>query len=198
MTGPETPIWTDLPSDTLPPPQKKPSGLRRPVGPGMIIAIIIGVVLVRGWLMEGVIVGGNSMEPTLKDGEWLLALKCRYGPSHLPARGDIVIFPDPQEGVIVVKRVIALPEEEVIVYGAEVAINGRLLQEPYAQGAEQYSVPERVVVPKESIWVMGDNRDDSVDSRTYGPVKLSSIRGRPVLVMWPFPPRLIPRAQRMQ
>ncbi|NIM05742.1 MAG: signal peptidase I, partial [Armatimonadetes bacterium] len=118
MTGPEGSAYTpERPSYILAPPEKKRSFFRRPVGPGMIIAIVIGVVVVRGWLIEGAIVTGGSMEPTLHSGERLLVLKCRYSDARLPSRGDIVIFPDPQEMGIAVKRVIGLPEEKIVIRG---------------------------------------------------------------------------------
>lgn len=162
---------------------------QRRVGPGLVIVIILGVVILRGWFIEGVIVGGTSMAPTLHDGERLLVLKKVYSPGYLPARGTIVIFEDPLEGGIAVKRVIAKPGELLGVYGTQVYVDGHKLIEPYAQ----VSTPELVqgIVPQGTVWLMGDNRANSSDSRQYGPVRLSAIRGKAVLVMWPPPPRII-------
>ena len=176
------------------PPQRK-SVLLRPVNPAMILAIIIGVVVLRGWIIEGVIVEGKSMAPNLREGERLLVVKKHYSPERLPSRGDVIIFPDPEEGAIVVKRVIGLPGERVDVMGPRVYINGQLLREPYAKATEPAGLTR--IVPQGRIWVMGDNRDDSADSREYGTIRLESIRGRAVMVMWPFPFRVIPRTRQV-
>jgi len=130
------------------------------------------------------------MEPTLREGERLLVLKKNYSSSHLPSRGEIIIFPDPQEGGIVVKRVIALPGEHLTMFGTQVFINGKLLSEPYARGRQPTYLMG--TLPKGKMWVLGDNRDNSADSRVYGPIELGSVRGRAVLVMWPPPPRPVP------
>jgi signal peptidase I len=157
----------------------------------MIIAIILGVVVVRGWLIEGAIVEGMSMHPTLRDGERLVVLKCRYSPYILPSRGDIIIFNDPEGDGVDVKRVIALPGEVIAIRGTRVKVNGSPLDESYAQGRIPVNLVE--TVPEGRVWVMGDNRDSSTDSRNYGPIDLAAIRGRAVLVTWPPPPKRIPR-----
>jgi signal peptidase I len=178
---------------------KKQPFFQRPVGAPMIIAIIIGVIIVRGWLMEGVIVRGESMEPTLRNNERLIVAKKHYSEKHPPARGDIVVFPDPADGGIVVKRVIGLPGETLTFLNRTIAIDGKPLSEPYAHAESPYMIDSlrelslstalRLQVPPDSIFVMGDNRDNSTDSRDFGPVKLDKVRGRAVLVLWPLPPR---------
>jgi len=164
--------------------------LHRPVKPAMIIAIIIGVIFVRGWVFEGAIIEGDSMDPTLRTGERLLVLKRHFNKDNLPARGSIVIFPDPQEDSMVVKRVIGLPGERVGAAGAHIYINERLLDEPYAYYSRRGRIRPRLVkIPEGKVWVLGDNRNNSVDSRFYGAVDLESIRGYAFLRMWPLPPR---------
>jgi signal peptidase I len=165
------------------------SVLQRPVGPGMILAIILGVVLVRGWLIEGLIVSGRSMEPTLHDRERLLVLKKHYSAKNLPSRGDIVIFSAPGDGEPVVKRVVGLPGEVLQTWGSRVFINGELLSEPYAYGRQP--TPRALQIPPGYVYLLGDNRDNSEDSRYFGPIDLQNIRGRAVLVLWPPPPQLV-------
>jgi signal peptidase I len=188
---------SELPSkpDTT---QEKPrSILQRPVGPGMIIAIILGVIILRGWLMEGLIVDGKSMEPTLRDKERLIVLKKHYSNDNPPARGDIVILPAPGDGDVVVKRVVGLPGEAIMIVGSQVSINGKPLNEPYAH-SEHISRPLFLQIPAGSVFVMGDNRDNSDDSRDFGPIDVQTIRGRAAFVMWPPPPRLISSSEQAE
>jgi len=167
---------------------------RRRVGPGLIALIILGVVVLRGWFIEGVVVDGESMAPTIHSGARLLALKKEYTPEHPPKRGEIVTFLEPNTDSIAVKRVIAKPGEIVGIFGTEVFINRRRLTEPYAQGRRAHLLQVRV--PEGSVWLMGDNRDNSTDSRRYGPVSLSAIRGEAVLELWPLPPSVFrPRSR---
>jgi signal peptidase I len=184
-------------------PSHTPPLLQRPVGAGFIFAIVIGVIILRGWLIEGVIVDGNSMYPTLHNGQRLLVVQKHYNSDRLPRRGDIVVLRDPQEKSIVVKRVIALPGEYLIMFDRQVRIddkypednrrameNAKPISEPYAHGEKPTYLMGRL--PSGTVWVLGDNRDDSADSRVYGPVPLSDIRGRAVYSFWP--PKIIPRS----
>jgi signal peptidase I len=172
--------------------EKRPHFLHRPIGPVMIIAIIIGVILVRGWVIEGVIVDGDSMDPTLRSGERLLVIKKHFSKDYLPERGSVVIFPDPQDGGILVKRVIGLPGEAIVGVGNHIYINRMLLTEPYAYYSDLHGDYGATVIPQGKVWVLGDNRNNSTDSRTFGPVALDSIRGYAFLRMWPLPPASIP------
>jgi len=161
--------------------------LQKPVGASFILTIVIGVLILRGWVIEGVIVDGESMHPTLRNGQRLLVVQKHYNSDRLPRRGDIVVLRDPQKKSVVVKRVIALPGEFLVMNGQQVLIDNQALNEPYVKGEKSTYLMGRL--PRGMVWVLGDNRDNSVDSRIYGPVPLSDIRGRALFSIWP--PRAI-------
>jgi len=129
-------------------------------------------------------VEGPSMEPNLWAGEKVLIGKVEYYFSK-PKRGDIVIvrFPDRDEDII--KRVIATQGERISVSGGSVFINGVKLVEPYTQALADRDSPE-VTVPPGTIFVMGDNRNNSHDSRDVGPIPLSDVLGRAYDIVWPL------------
>jgi len=129
------------------------------------------------------------MVPTLKVGDRVLVNKLSYK-FHDVHRGDIVVFDAPpaaQAGNIkdLVKRVIGLPGETLEARDGKVYVNGRLLEEPYLpKGTPTTNLPP-TKVPAGSVFVMGDNRTASKDSRIFGAVKESSIVGRVFLRIWP-------------
>jgi signal peptidase I len=161
------------------------------------LLVILGIAALRLWVIESVIVDGGSMAPTLESDEWVLV-----GKLLKPRRFSVATLIDPQEGETVIKRVVGTPGDTIEIEpadprpvnleGSRVILNGMPLKEPYATSA----LPDRLpptVVPVDSYFVLGDNRDDSVDSRTYGPVTAKSMRGRALLVIYPpLHIRLIP------
>ncbi|MEG2575304.1 MAG: signal peptidase I [Christensenella sp.] len=156
---------------------------------GWVIAVGIAVAVafvVRAFLFELILVDGPSMQPTLHTSERLAVEKVsRY--VGLPARGDIIIvhYPDGTNNNYV-KRAIGLPGETVEVKDSTVYINGEALDEEYTNKEEAYADMQPVVVPQDSIFVMGDNRANSMDSRMVGPIKHEWIVGHAVAVIFPF------------
>ncbi|MEG2625661.1 MAG: signal peptidase I [Christensenella sp.] len=156
---------------------------------GWVIAVGIAVAVafvVRAFLFELILVDGPSMQPTLHTSERLAVEKVsRY--VGLPARGDIIIvhYPDGTNNNYV-KRAIGLPGETVEVKDSTVYINGEALSEEYTNKEEAYADMQPVVVPQDSIFVMGDNRANSMDSRMVGPIKHEWIVGHAVAVIFPF------------
>lgn len=126
---------------------------------------------------------GDSMEPNLHNGEYVLIDKVSYL-LHAPERGDVVVFTPPNESRDYIKRVIGLPGDTVQVTGGQVYVNGVLLDEPYLTGYVNNDMPARVV-EEGRYFVMGDNRNNSSDSRTFGSITPQSIVGRAWLVYWP-------------
>jgi signal peptidase I len=131
------------------------------------------------------------MVPTLKVGNRILVDKLSYD-LHGVHRGDVVVFARPprdqgEPGVHdLVKRVIGLPGERISSQGNQVLINGRVLREPWLPKNEGLGQPiEPQVIPKGHYFVMGDNRTDSLDSRSFGPIAGSLIVGRVVAKVWP-------------
>lgn len=128
-------------------------------------------------------VDGFSMEPTLRTGAFVFVnrLAYRLGDPHL---GDVIVFHyprDPKQEYI--KRVIGLPGDEVVVRDGEVRVNGMLLDEPYIMAEPRYESALRV--PEDSLFVLGDNRNDSSDSHTWGEVPLENVVGKALFVYWP-------------
>jgi len=125
------------------------------------------------------------MEPTFSNGTRLIAWQGSYRAGDLK-RGEIVLIQDPEAETLVVKRVIGVGGDEIRFEEGRVILNGKPLDEPYLNRSEPL-LPDvgRVVVPPDSVFVMGDNRNHSEDSRAYGPVPLNRVRGRPFLAIWP-------------
>ncbi|MBU0492946.1 MAG: signal peptidase I [Chloroflexi bacterium] len=126
---------------------------------------------------------GSSMEPNLHQGQYLLVNKIEYR-LHAPARGDIIVFHYPNNpSDDYVKRIIGLPGETLEIRDGAVYADGVQLDEPYlrAQTTSRYTG----VVPEDTVFVMGDNRGNSSDSRSWGALPLRYIVGRAVLCYWP-------------
>jgi len=131
-------------------------------------------------------VDGFSMKPTLQDGEFVLVNRLAYVMGK-PQRGDIIVFHFPLDpgSQDLIKRVIGLPGDMISVQAGVVSVNGQRLQEPYIAAAPIYSGMWEV--PKDELFVLGDNRNDSSDSHSWGMLPIKEIVGKAVLIYWPFP-----------
>jgi signal peptidase I len=130
-------------------------------------------------------VDGFSMNPTLQDGEFVLVSKINYKLGDVE-RGDIIVFHfpmDPEQELI--KRVIGLPGDTISVQNGVVSVNGQALDEPYIAAAPAY--PGEWVVPEGHLFVLGDNRNDSSDSHSWGYLPLEKVVGKAVVIYWPPP-----------
>jgi signal peptidase I len=148
-----------------------------------VVAVLGAVLLVRGVVAEPREVASESMEPTLHPGSVVLVDK--IGPRLRGVhREDIVVFASPQDGREAVKRVVAVGGQRVAIRDADLYVDGRLVVEPQVDRSRIDGLwfgP--VTVPDRAVFVLGDSRSGSVDSRVYGPVPLGSILGR-VAVAW--------------
>jgi len=129
-------------------------------------------------------VSGMSMEPHIASGEYVLinTFAYRLGP---PRRDDIVAFRrDGDARGLFIKRVIGVPGDRVRVDRGTVFLNGSALTEPYVRYADDRSFPE-VTVPPGSVYVLGDNRGISEDSRVFGPIADDRLMGRAIAGIWP-------------
>jgi len=129
-------------------------------------------------------VTGPSMAPHISSGEYVLinTLAYKFGPPH---RGDIVAFRhDGFTPETYIKRVIGLPGDRVRIDRGTVYVNGVRLDEPYVRFGDTRSMPE-ITVPPLSVFVLGDNRAVSEDSRMFGPVRYSDLMGRAIVGIWP-------------
>lgn len=154
------------------------------------IALLVAIV-VRTFLLAHFVVDGESMESTLDPGDRVFVNKMSYR-LHEPGRGDVVVLHEITGASErdLIKRVIALPGEEIEMSNCVVRIDGRVLQEPYLDPT--IVTPGRcggdiapVVVPDEHVFVMGDNRPGSHDSRALGPIPFDDLVGRAFVVFWP-------------
>lgn len=128
-------------------------------------------------------VDGISMQPTLRDGEFVLINKLAYKLGE-PQLGDVIVFHfprDPEQEYI--KRVVGLPGDMVKIQRGVVFVNGQALVEPYI--ADQPDYQNQWQVPENHLFVLGDNRNNSSDSHRWGPVPMEQVVGKALFVYWP-------------
>lgn len=163
----------------------------------LVVALVIALTI-RTFFVQTFYIPSASMTPTLQIGDRILVDKLAYR-THGPARDDIVVFrPPPLESSTytdLVKRVIGLPGDTVSLVDGKVAINGKVISEPYLPpGTETlafsdgypWDLNQPYKVPPGEYFVMGDNRENSEDSRFFGPVPRSLIVGRAFSIVWPL------------
>lgn len=158
------------------------------------IAVLVGAVLValvvRTFLFQAFSIPSGSMESTLEVRDRLLVNKLSYQFGELE-RGDIVVFLKPDDLVSpyddLIKRVIGLPGEVVEGRDNQIFINGEPLAEPYLDEGTVISTFGPEEVPADHVWVMGDNRSNSSDSRVFGPIDIDRIEGEAFFRYWPLP-----------
>lgn len=147
--------------------------------------LLLAVILFAGinLLTARIRVDGSSMVPTLKNGEFVLVNRLAYRLGE-PQRGDVIVFHYPKNPTQeYVKRLIGLPGDKVEVERRQVSVNGEILDEPYIADSPRYQV--NTTVPPDSYFVLGDNRNNSSDSHSWGPVPDEYVVGKAVLVYWP-------------
>ncbi len=159
------------------------------------VAVLVALV-VRSFLLQMFWIPSVSMAPTLEKGDRVIVLK--IGGVSSPGRGDIIVFgrpptlPTGEDHLI--KRVIGLPGDRVAFQDGDVYINEEVLPEPYLpEGTETLQLTEPgclldapCVIGPTQYWMMGDNRDESADSRRFGPIEQGTIVGRAFVTVWPL------------
>lgn len=148
-----------------------------------LLSALVAFALVR-LIVQNFRIEGPSMEPNLYEGQFLLVNKLAYRLGQVQ-RGDIVVFQyphDPQRDFI--KRVVGLPGEHIEIVRGQVWINGQPLDEPYVLEKGDYSYPA-ITIEAGYVFVLGDNRNNSSDSHTWGSLPIRYIIGKPVLCYWP-------------
>ena len=167
----------------------KPSGLRN-VAEWVMIAggALLVAFVIKTFLLQAFYIPSLSMAPTLKVNDRVLVNKLSYD-LHDVHRGDLVVFESPpNEGSQtkdLIKRVIGLPGETVESRDGQILINGQVLEEPYLEPDVTTGPLEKTTVPAEHLWVMGDNRANSRDSRFFGAIPESLVIGRAFVRVWP-------------
>ncbi|MFA6981938.1 MAG: signal peptidase I [Patescibacteria group bacterium] len=157
---------------------------------GVITAVIF--VLTNVFVGELMVISGSSMEPNFHDNEQILSEKISYRFTQ-PRRGQIVVVKHPTEkGRLIIKRIVGLPGETMLISHGQIFIDGTKLEEPYmplevdSEGRNAIPTGVNFKIPENSYVVLGDNREDSIDSREWGPINKNSIIGRTILVYYPL------------
>jgi len=148
-----------------------------------LLLALVAFALIR-LVVQNYRIEGPSMLPNLHEGQFLAVNKLAYrlGPMQ---RGDVIVFYYPyasQQDLI--KRVIGLPGDRLEIVRGQVWINGQALQEPYVQDPGTYSQPLTVIEP-DHVFVMGDNRTNSNDSRRWGSLPMGGVIGKALFCYWP-------------
>ncbi len=168
----------------------------------ILIALILAL-FIRAFIVQAYKIPSGSMVPTLLIGDYLLVNKLAYGIKNplkndflyfrrLPKRQEIVVFTYPlNKKLDFIKRVIGLPGDTIQIINKKVYVNGKLLKEPYVRFTDPEIYPKEisprdnygpVKVPPKHIFVMGDNRDQSYDSRFWGFVPIKYLKGKALII----------------
>jgi signal peptidase I len=176
--------------------------------PGLLITALVIAVLIKTFLLQPFYIPSESMVPTIQINDRVMVnkLSIRFG---TPDRFDVVVFTDPgapevRESLLervtrsileavgvsvraedLIKRVIGLPGETITIENGRVHIDGVPLHEPYLQNGTHMPDFGPVTVGEDEVFLMGDNRDFSLDSRAFGPVPISDVIGRAFMIIWP-------------
>ena len=174
---------------------KQPGIIRRFLSFIICVAIVLAAAWgIRSYIIEPFEVPSASMETTIMTGDRLFAEKVSYHFTD-PAPGDIVVFSDPQvPSRVLVKRVIATEGQVIDMSNGVLYIDGVPQTESYTTGetyplsktAGNVSISYPYTVPEGEVWVMGDNRENSSDSRYFGAIDEDSIFGKAVVIYWPL------------
>lgn len=142
------------------------------------------IVVFRMFVVERVIVDGNSMSPSFSSGEVLFARKFNIN-AETVNRFSVVIIQ--YNGRLKLKRVIGLPNETIQISNGRVIIDGQILQGDYGENIKNYGCAgEEIKLGENEYFVLGDNRNDSTDSRVWGAINISDIKGIVVAKIFPF------------
>ncbi len=193
----------EIQTETPPPPpseeEKKPKKEKRKKGKpektqsaarGWVITILLAIVIslaLRIFVFEIVLVDGDSMLPTLNSSQRVVVEKVsRY--FGLPERGEIVITRYPNMPGYYVKRLIGYPGDTIEIKDNAVILNGEVLDEDYLSPDQTYADMPALTVPDGTVFLLGDNRAKSLDSRaeSVGPIPVDYLLGDGLMVIWPF------------
>jgi signal peptidase I len=177
--------------------------------PGLLLTALIIAVVIKTFLVQPFWIPSESMLPTIQVNDRVMVNKLAYKWGE-PQRGDVVVFRDPREEEIeetipeavirsvleavgirtrghedLIKRVIGLPGETVEVKDNRVVINGTPLDEPYLVDVFMPDEPA-ITISADQVFVMGDNRNASFDSRRFGPIPLDDLVGEAFVTIWPI------------
>jgi signal peptidase I len=152
----------------------------------VVLAAVVCATLIRVFIFEPFIVPTPSMEPTLKVGDKVIINKLAYKTGRIK-RGDIVAFHSPIEEKDLVKRAVAVGGDEIMLTSeGEIYINGEKVIESYVPMDQALSyINQTVVLSDDEVFVMGDNRNNSFDSRYFGTISEEDVFGEFLIIYWP-------------
>ena len=151
-----------------------------------MVGLMCALLLVRAYLVSPMRVVSESMEPTLYADDVVFVDRRDIGPNQLD-RGDLITFTEAGTGHRLLKRVVALPGDSVATIDATLWVNDRPVKEPYVDFSDWEGIfSARIVVPAGHVYVLGDNRGASVDSRKFGTVPIKDVDGRVLMRLWPL------------
>lgn len=172
----------------VPPAGPPPAPRHRRVAGAVLVLLLLTVVplAVRTFVAVPVRIASASMEPTLAEGDVVLVSRSAPDVCDL-RRGDLVVFDDPRNGDRAVKRVVGLPGEEVVILDGVLHVDGRATEEPWVDPElVRGSFMPTFRVQEGGVFVLGDNRTNSLDSRDYGPLDADDLNGRVLVTLWPL------------
>lgn len=175
--------------------------------PGLLLAALVVAILIKTFIIQPFYIPSGSMVPTLEINDRVMVSKLSFRFGEVE-RGDVVVFetgPDVElsapDAVVravldalgigtegredLIKRVVAIGGDTVEIRGNQMIINQEPLVEPYLNGGVQMSDMAERLIAADEVWVMGDNRNESSDSRVFGPVDVDDVVGRAVIRIWP-------------
>jgi len=182
----------------------KKKGIIREYIEAFVVAIVLALII-RTFVVQAFKIPSGSMEDTLLVGDHILVNKFIYGERipytdirlfdiRHPKRGEVVVFIYPKdESKDFIKRVVGVEGDTILIKEKKLYINDELVDDPYVFHKDNAIIPAHVqprdyfgpvVVPKDQLFVMGDNRDRSADSRFWGFVPLSKVKGKAFLIYW--------------
>ena len=150
-----------------------------------LAVVLLGWLVVRPLVAEPFRIPSASMAPTIQAGDHVLVDKLAYRDA-LPGRGELVVFNAPDDGEVTLKRVVAVAGDRVAIEDGALVVNGRAVHEPYTEPDALDTVYfGPVTVKADSVFVLGDNREDSLDSLEFGAVAKDRLIGRVAARLWP-------------
>lgn len=178
--------------------------------PGFVLLALVMAILIKTFLLQAFFIPSSSMFPTLEIDDRVLVSKIAYQ-FYGPQPGEVIVFDSPfmadrpqetlwEQGVRnvleavgvrtagvedLIKRVIAVSGDRLEIRDNKVLVNGIPLDEPYLTAEYRMEDRASIYVPDDHVWVMGDNRDNSQDSRWFGPVPVEDVVGRAFVRLWP-------------
>lgn len=148
-----------------------------------VVLTLVIFFLVRT-VMQNYRIDGISMEPNFQNGQFLIINKLSYQLGE-PKRGDVIVFHYPRDpSRDFIKRVIGVPGQTVEVRSGQVIIDGKPIDEPYGPAPGSYDAPPTLVPPNQ-LFVLGDNRNNSSDSHSWGLLPMDKVIGRAIVSYWP-------------